>query len=87
MFMMPMPPTNSDSPVMNSPTARDGAGHFVKQVQKLVLLVDGEIVRIARRDVAEPPQHGAQFLLGVVQARRGCAPSPGFRNPDRTKNA
>ena len=67
MFMMPMPPTNSDRPVMSRPDSRDGAGDPVKQVQKLILLIDGKIVRIARRDMAELPHQPAQFLLGVVQ--------------------
>ena len=87
MFMMPMPPTNSDRPVMNRPMPVDGAGDLVKHVQKLILLVDGEIVRVARREVAEAPQHDAQFFFRVIQFGRGFAPSPGCRNPGRRQNA
>ena len=48
MFMMPMPPTNSDRLVTNRPMMAMVRGLLVKHVHNLVLLVDGKIVRLVR---------------------------------------
>ncbi len=39
----------------------------MKHFQKLFLLADGKIVRLARRQVAEAPEHGAQLFIRIVE--------------------
>src|ERR1035438_1600094 len=47
--------------------AGDGAGDLVEKFQKLILLVDVEIVGFSRREVADLSQHIPQFFPGVVK--------------------
>ena len=39
----------------------------MEKIQNLVLLIDGKIVGIARRDVSEPSEDHAQFFPGIRQ--------------------
>ena len=64
-----MPPTKSDRPVMNRPTAPMMPGHPVHHLQNLVLLVDGEIVRVAGRQMADSAHHAVQFVPAPLQVR------------------
>ena len=41
----------------------------MNHLQGLLLLVDGEIIRIPRREAPEPAQGAVQFVLGVLQIR------------------
>ena len=67
MFMMPMPPTNSDRLVMNRPMPAMTPVCSMKPFHDLVLLVDGKIVRLVWSQMADLAHRLAQFLLGLVQ--------------------
>ena len=72
MFMMPMPPTNSDRLVTNRPTTAMVRGLLMEHVDDLVLLVDGKIVRLVRAQMADVAHGLAQFLPGFVQLRQAA---------------
>ncbi len=70
MFMIPMPPTKSERPVMNNPTAAMVPATRLNDLQELVLLVDGEVIGLVRGPVARilritpsvPPSRGHPSL-------------------------
>ena len=66
---MPMPPTKSDKPGDEQADPADDGRHLVNHLQDLLLLVDGEIIRIARRQAPDAAHDAVQFFLGVLQIR------------------
>ena len=47
----------------------DDGRHLVDHLQDLLLLVDGEIIRIARRQAPDAAHDAVQFFLGILQIR------------------
>ncbi len=81
MFMIPIAPTKSERPVMNKPGDGDGVLHRIERALECLLLVDGEIVLLLRRQRPHAPHQAGQFVLAPPPV--SSCPSPSRASPIR----